>query len=214
MSHIRIKICGITRPEDAITAAYAGADAIGLVFYHDSKRAVSIVDANAIIRELPPFVTRVGLFVDATREFINSVLGEVNLDLLQFHGQENQEACTGYSKPFIKAKKMKEAVELQEQIKKYDKSIGILLDTYISGIAGGSGQTFNWDLVPDDIKKPIILAGGLNPDNVYDAIKRVEPYAVDVSGGVESEPGIKDKDKIIRFIQKVRESSCIVDKDV
>jgi phosphoribosylanthranilate isomerase len=205
MSRVRVKICGITRPEDAITAANAGADAIGLVFYSASKRSVSLLEANTIIRELPPFITKVGLFVDASREFIESVLAEVNLDLLQFHGEECQEDCIAYSKPYIKAVKMKEQTNLEEQVKEFDKSAGILLDTYVSGVAGGTGQSFNWDLVSEDINKPLVLAGGLDPDNVYDAIQRVKPYAVDVSGGVESSPGIKDTEKIKKFIQRVRE---------
>ena len=204
MKRIRVKICGITRPEDGASAALAGADAIGLVFYPPSKRCVTIERANTIIDGLPPFITKVGLFVDASSEYIRSVINNVNLDLLQFHGEEDQDACMIYSKPFVKAVKMKKGVNLFEQIEKYDKAAGILLDTHVSGIAGGTGQTFDWGIIPGEIRKPVILAGGLNSGNVYDAIHNVNPYAVDVSGGVESETGIKDKDKIMKFIQNVR----------
>jgi phosphoribosylanthranilate isomerase len=205
MNRIRVKICGITRPEDALAAASAGADAVGMVFYPDSPRSVSIETAYAICSCLPPFITRVGLFVDATRNEINSVLRNVNLDMLQFHGSEGPEDCLGYSKPYIKAIRMKAGVNLQQQVEIYDKAAGILLDTYIAGVAGGSGKSFNWDIIPDNVRKPLILAGGLNVDNVRDAIRRVHPYAVDVSSGVESSVGIKEADKLFRFIQQIRD---------
>jgi len=205
MSRIRVKICGITRPEDGLAAASAGADAVGLVFYPGSKRSISIETAEVICNYLPPFITRVGLFVNATRNEINSVLRNVNLDMLQFHGSERPEDCLGYSKPYMKAIRMKAGVNLQQQVEIYDKSAGILLDTYIEGVPGGSGETFNWDIIPDNLRKPLILAGGLNADNVRDAIRRVQPYAVDVSSGVESSVGIKDADKLIRFIQQIRD---------
>ncbi|MGK0298801.1 MAG: phosphoribosylanthranilate isomerase [Gammaproteobacteria bacterium] len=206
MNRVRIKICGITRPEDGITAAQEGADAIGLVFYPLSKRRVTISVAKSIIGEISPFVTTVGLFVDATEEEVNSVLQDVHLDLLQFHGSETQEDCLRYNKPYIKAVKMTEDIKLIEQINIYDKSIGILLDAFVPGVAGGSGETFNWELIPDNIQKPLILAGGLNPGNIRNAIDRVKPYAVDVSSGVESEPGIKNRDKIKKFINYIRNS--------
>jgi phosphoribosylanthranilate isomerase len=207
MSIIRIKICGITRAEDAISASEEGADAIGLVFYPASKRAVNIKSATAIIQVLPPFITKVGLFVNASAETVKSVLKEVNLDLLQFHGEEAQEDCLLYNKPFIKAVKVKEGIDIYNQSRIYDKSLGILLDSFVPGVPGGTGETFNWKLVPDNIEKPIILAGGLNPENVCYAIDRIRPYAVDVSGGVESEPGIKDRIKMKNFIKSVRDSS-------
>jgi len=204
MTSIRVKICGITRPIDAISAVKLGADAIGFVFDPTSKRAVSIADANAIIRELPPFITKVGLFVDASSKFIKSILEEVDINLLQFHGEESQADCICYSKPYIKAIKIQEKINLQERVNKFDGASGVVLDSFVSGIAGGTGQTFNWDLIDRGIKKPIILAGGLNPDNVYDAIQRVKPYAVDVSSGVESEPGIKDHKKLMKFIRRAK----------
>ncbi|MGY8813702.1 MAG: phosphoribosylanthranilate isomerase [Gammaproteobacteria bacterium] len=207
MNNVRIKICGITRPEDGIIAAEEGVDAIGLVFYPLSKRSVTISVAKSIIEEIPPFVTKVGLFVDATEELVNSVLQDVHLDLLQFHGAESQEDCLRYDKPYIKAVKMTEGVNLIEQVNIYNKSIGILLDAFVPGVAGGSGETFNWELIPDNIQKPLILAGGLNPENIRNAIDRVKPYAVDVSSGIESVPGIKNRDKIKKFINNIRNSS-------
>jgi phosphoribosylanthranilate isomerase len=204
MNRIRVKICGITRPQDALAAAMAGADAIGMVFYPGSQRCISIDTANAIIASLPPFVTTVGLFVDASRDQINSVLRNVSLDMLQFHGSESQQDCLGYAKPYIKAIRMKAGLDLMQQLKMYDKSTGLLLDTYVEGVAGGTGQTFNWEMIPANVDKPLILAGGLNAGNVADAIRRVRPYAVDVSGGVEASVGIKDAGKLTEFIQQIR----------
>ncbi len=204
MGRIRVKICGITRPEDALKAADAGADAIGLVFYSASPRAVDISTAQAITRVLPPFITRVGLFVDAPQEYISSILGRVNLDMLQFHGGEKQEDCSAYALPYIKAVKVSTGAGLKEQIDLYNNAAGILLDTYIAGKAGGTGQVFDWSVVPQEPGKPVILAGGLDAGNVLRAIRQVRPYAVDVSGGVESAPGIKDGDKIACFIEQVR----------
>jgi phosphoribosylanthranilate isomerase len=204
LNRTRVKICGITRPEDAFAAATAGADAIGMVFYPGSQRCISIETANAIIASLPPFVTTVGLFVDASRDQVNSVLRNVSLDMLQFHGNESQQDCLGYAKPYIKAIRMKADLDLMQQLEIYDKSAGLLLDTYVQGVAGGTGQTFNWDIIPANLDKPLILAGGLNAGNVADAIRRVRPYAVDVSGGVEAAVGIKDAGKLTEFIQETR----------
>ena len=203
-NRVRVKICGITRPEDAEAAAIAGADAIGLNFYPKSKRYIEIAKAKSILKILPPFVTTVGLFVNQDREFIQSIIDELDLDLLQFHGDETQEECTIYSRPFIKAIRMKPDIDLSGIITKYDLSRGILFDSYVTDTAGGTGVSFDWERVPGNIQKPVILAGGLNPDNVDNAINIVKPYAVDVSGGVESEPGIKDSNKINEFINKVR----------
>jgi len=204
LNRTRVKICGITRPEDAFAAATAGADAIGMVFYPGSQRCISIETANAIIASLPPFVTTVGLFVDASRDQVNSVLRNVSLDMLQFHGNESQQDCLGYAKPYIKAIRMKAGLDLMQQLEIYDKASGLLLDTYVQGVAGGTGQTFNWDIIPANLDKPLILAGGLNAGNVADAIRRVRPYAVDVSGGVEAAVGIKDAVKLTEFIQETR----------
>lgn len=200
---VRVKICGITRVEDALAAAGAGADAIGLVFYADSPRAVSIQQARAILAELPAFVTSVGLFVNASEEFIRSVLQECALDVLQFHGQERQEQCTLFSRPYIKALHVKDKQQVATQAREYTEARAILLDTHHQDIAGGTGQSFDWSLIPEAMEKPVILAGGLNPDNVRSAIQQVRPYAVDVSGGVEAAKGIKDANRIKLFISEV-----------
>jgi len=143
------------------------------------------------------------LFVDAEKEYINNVLKEVALDTLQFHGQESEQACALYNKPYIKAIRVNENINLSEEVEKYFSAHALLLDTYIEGLPGGTGIVFDWDLIPKDIAKPIILAGGLNASNVKDAIKKISPYAVDVSGGVEAEKGKKDPSKIKEFINEV-----------
>ena len=205
MQRVRIKICGITRPEDGVTAALAGADAIGLNFYPRSPRAISTEAANAIIAELPPFITKVGLFVDAGEEKIISILNEVPLDMLQFHGNEAPVDCGRYFRPYIKAIRMREDTDLYRQAGLYSDAAGLLLDTHVSGMAGGTGQVFDWGKIPPDLDKPVILAGGLTEGNVAEAIHRVQPYAVDVSGGGESGKGIKDREKVLAFINKVVE---------
>jgi phosphoribosylanthranilate isomerase len=199
----RVKICGITRPEDGLAAANLGADAIGLVFYEPSPRNVSVEQARAILRKLPPFVTVVGLFVNPMTEKVWDVLDRVPLDVLQFHGDEKPETCERFDMPYIKALRVRAGDDLSVAIKSYSTAQGILLDTHVEGLAGGSGQTFDWGLVPDDIDKPVILAGGLTPDNVAQAVRQVQPYAVDVSGGVEADKGIKDAAKIEAFVQAV-----------
>lgn len=204
MSAVRSKICGITRIEDALAAVDAGADAIGLVFYPPSPRAVSVVQARAIIAALPPFVTTVGLFVNASRCELNETLEAVGLDLLQFHGDETPEDCEGYHRPFIKALRVKPGDDIASACRVYSKASGLLLDAYVPGVPGGTGETFDWSLIPKDLSKPVILAGGLSPDNVAQAIEQVRPYAVDVSGGVELHKGIKDHGKIRAFMKAVR----------
>jgi phosphoribosylanthranilate isomerase len=203
MSRIRVKICGVTRPEDAVCAAMAGADAIGLNFYRPSPRAVDIETARAIGRALPPFVTRVGLFVDAERDEIETVLNSVAVDMIQFHGNESPADCELYDIPYIKVVRMSEGVDLHEQASQYSGAAALLVDTYVAGVAGGTGQTFDWDRIPANLGKPVILAGGLNPDNVLLAVTRVKPYAVDVSGGVESSKGVKDSELVRSFIHRV-----------
>ncbi|MCY1280179.1 N-(5'-phosphoribosyl)anthranilate isomerase [compost metagenome] len=204
MSAVRIKICGITRIEDALAAVAAGADAIGLVFYARSPRAVTPAQAKAIVAALPPFVTSVGLFVDMPRAELQQLLAEVPLDLLQFHGDETPEDCAGHGRPFIKALRVKPGDDVAAAIARYPEAAGILLDTYVPGTPGGTGEAFDWSLVPRDAAKPVVLAGGLTPENVGDAVRQVRPYAVDVSGGVEASKGIKDAAKIKAFIQRAR----------
>jgi phosphoribosylanthranilate isomerase len=204
LSAVRIKICGITRIEDALAAVAAGADAIGLVFYAKSPRAVTPAQAKAIVAALPPFVTSVGLFVDMPRAELKQLLAEVPLDLLQFHGDESPEDCAGHGRPFIKALRVKPGDDVAAAIARYPEAAGILLDTYVPGTPGGTGEAFDWSLVPRDAAKPVVLAGGLTPDNVGDAVRQVRPYAVDVSGGVEASKGIKDAAKIKAFIQRAR----------
>lgn len=204
MSVVRSKICGITRIEDALAAAEAGADAIGLVFYPQSPRAVTIERARAIIAALPPFVTTVGLFVDASRCELGEILDAVPLDLLQFHGDESAADCEGHNRPYIKALRVKAGDDIAAQIDSYANASGILLDTFVAGVPGGTGQAFDWSLVPRGLNRPIILAGGLTSGNVRVAIDQVRPYAVDVSGGVEASKGIKDSEKIRAFMRAVK----------
>ncbi|MHA3736885.1 phosphoribosylanthranilate isomerase [Pseudomonas sp. Eth.TT006] len=204
MSAVRSKICGITRIEDALAAVEAGADAIGFVFYAKSPRAVSVQQARAIIRALPPFVTTVGLFVNASRCELGEILDAVPLDLLQFHGDEGAEACEDWHRPYIKALRVKAGDDIAAAVDAYPSASGVLLDTYVEGVPGGTGEAFDWSLIPQQLSKPLILAGGLTPENVADAVARVKPYAVDVSGGVEASKGIKDHAKIRAFIDAVR----------
>jgi len=206
MSYVRSKICGITRIEDALAAAEAGADAIGFVFYAKSPRAVDVRQARAIIAELPPFVTTVGLFVNASRCELNEILEVVPLDLLQFHGDETPQDCEGYHRPWIKALRVRPGDDLEAACKQYAGARGILLDTYVAGVPGGTGEAFDWSLVPAHLSKPIILAGGLSADNVGQGIAQVRPYAVDVSGGVEQAKGIKDAAKIEAFMRAVKQA--------
>ncbi|WP_339444498.1 phosphoribosylanthranilate isomerase [Pseudomonas hunanensis] len=206
MSNVRSKICGITRIEDALAAAEAGADAIGFVFYAKSPRAVDVRQARAIIAELPPFVTTVGLFVNASRCELNEILEVVPLDLLQFHGDETLQDCEGYHRPWIKALRVRPGDDLEAACQLYAGARGILLDTYVPGVPGGTGEAFDWSLVPARLGKPIILAGGLSADNVGQAIAQVKPYAVDVSGGVEQAKGIKDAAKIEAFMKAVKQA--------
>lgn len=199
----RVKVCGITQVGDALAAAAAGVDAIGLVFAEASPRRVSLDQARAVRAALPPFVTAVGLFVDAAPAQIREVLGQVPLDLLQFHGGETPEQCRGYGRPYIKAIHMRPGVDLAAEVLRYADAAGLLLDAYSPTAAGGTGAVFDWAQVPREFGLPIILAGGLTPQNVAAAIQQVRPYAVDVSSGVEQAKGIKDAAKIIAFMRSV-----------
>jgi len=202
LKRTRVKICGITNLEDANTAILAGADAIGLVFYEASPRGVTINIAKQITDNIPPFINCVGLFVDADDNFIREVLNEVAIDTIQFHGQETEQACALYNRPYIKAVRMNENVNLFEEVIKYPTAKALLLDAYVKGVPGGTGKAFDWSIIPNNLSKPIILAGGLDENNVKQAISQVHPYAVDVSGGVEKEKGIKDPVKIKKFISE------------
>ncbi len=204
MPIVRSKICGITRVEDALAAAEAGADAIGLVFYPASPRAVGVQQARAIIAALPPFVTTVGLFVNASRCEINETLDAVPLDVLQFHGDESPESCDGFHPPWYKALRVQSAEDVRREAARYSGASAILLDAYVAGVPGGTGEVFDWSLIPSDLALPLILAGGLTPANVQQAIAQVRPYAVDVSGGVESSKGIKDAAKVREFVRLTR----------
>jgi phosphoribosylanthranilate isomerase len=200
----RVKICGLTRVEDGLAAARAGADAIGLVFEPKSPRAVDLERARAIARALPPFVSVVALFVDAEPARVREVLGALRPDLLQFHGSETPEYCRQFAHPYIKAIPMREGVDLHESGRAYGEAAGLLLDAYVAGTAGGTGRAFDWTRVPRDLGKPVILAGGLDPDNVGEALRLARPYAVDVSSGVEAAKGIKDANRMAAFIEAVR----------
>lgn len=203
---VRSKICGITRVEDALIAAEAGADAIGLVFYAKSPRAVSIQQARAIVAALPPFVTTVGLFVNASRCELNETLDAVPLDVLQFHGDETPADCEGFHRPWYKALRVKAGEDIRTQAARYSRASAILLDTFVAGVPGGTGEVFDWSMIPVDLPKPLILAGGLSPKNIQRAIAEVQPFAVDVSGGVEVRKGIKDAESVREFIRLVREA--------
>lgn len=202
----RVKICGITRLEDAHAAVSAGADAIGLVFWPSSPRFVTVEQARALAAAAPPFVAVVGLFVDPPPAAVHDVLKRVNLALLQFHGSESPEQCRSYGRPYIKAISMRDDVNLQAEEKRYAAAAGLLLDAFAGELVGGSGRAFDWSRIPSGRTKPIVLAGGLTPENVGEAIRRVRPEAVDVSSGVEASKGVKDPKKIAAFMQAVREA--------
>ncbi|MER2552625.1 MAG: phosphoribosylanthranilate isomerase [Thauera sp.] len=203
MSRTRIKICGLTRAQDVRAAVDSGADAIGLVFYPPSPRAVSIEQAAELVALLPPFVTSVGLFVNASAAAVDAVLERVPLQLLQFHGDEAQADCARHGRPWIKAARMRPGVDLLEFGASHPRASGILVDAFVDGYGGG-GKTFDWTLIPTGFARPLVLSGGLDADNVVDAVRRVRPWAVDVSSGVESAKGIKDAEKIAAFIAGVR----------
>ena len=203
MLRVRTKICGITNVADALCAVDAGADAIGLVFYEPSPRNVSIEEAQNICNALPPFVTIVGLFVDKQRQEIERICQAVPINLLQFHGDESVEDCIGFTIPYIKAIKVRTNSDVEIAETEYISAQAILVDTYKKGVAGGTGELFDWSLLPKVHNKPLILAGGLTPKNIRKAIQAVQPYAVDVSGGVELKKSIKDHEKVSQFIKEV-----------
>ncbi len=201
----RVKICGFIRIEDAVYAARQGIDAIGLVFYSPSPRNVTIEQAQSIATALPAFTTVVALFVDESENNIRQVLRQVPIDCLQFHGDESPSACRIYGKPYIKAIRMQADTDIGQLAAQYHDAAGLLLDAYHPDAKGGTGYSFDWDLIPKSCALPIILAGGLDANNAKQAIQAVRPYALDVSSGVESGKGIKDTLKIAAFIQQVNE---------
>jgi len=205
MSRTRVKICGITRLEDAAASVRAGADAIGLVFDPQSPRYVLPEQAADIARNVGPFVTVVALFVNAETARVREIIGRVRVALLQFHGSETPEQCRVFNLPYIKAVRMHDGVDLHAAARDYGDAAGLLLDAFVPHVPGGSGQRFDWTRVPRDLAKPVIVAGGLNPENVAEAVRSVRPYAVDVSSGVEAAKGIKDAGRIDAFVRAVKD---------
>ncbi|MEO9525215.1 MULTISPECIES: phosphoribosylanthranilate isomerase [Marinobacter] len=199
----RVKICGLTRTEDVESAVASGADALGFVFYESSPRAVSIADAQQLIRSVPAFVSVVGLFVNPTEQEVREVLEHLPLDLLQFHGDESPEFCSQFQRRWIKAVRVQNREQVIQAFNQYHEAAGLLVDAWDPDHYGGTGKSFNWDLIPSERPLPLILAGGLSSDNVFRAVEQVQPWAVDVSGGVERSKGIKDIQKISDFIKEV-----------
>lgn len=200
----RIKICGITREQDLQAAVAAGADALGFVFYARSPRNIDLPQAKQLLAALPPFVSSVGLFVDPSAETVREVLAQAPLDLLQFHGDESPEFCRQFGRPYLKAIRVRAGVDLVECAARYADAQALLLDAYVEGVQGGTGESFDWALIPRVLSLTVILSGGLHPGNVAEAVRAVRPYAVDVSSGVEASKGIKDAAKIAAFIKEVK----------
>lgn len=204
---VRVKICGITRLPDLHAACAAGADALGFVFYEKSPRHLSPETAASLLAAMPPFVQSVGLFVNAGPAFVESVLKIAPLDLLQFHGDEAAADCARFGRPWIKAVRVNPDTDLLECAADFEGARGLLLDAFVPGVPGGTGERFDWRLIPPALPLPVILSGGLTPDNVAEAVRTVRPWAVDVSSGVEASKGIKDAHKMARFIAKAKEAS-------
>jgi phosphoribosylanthranilate isomerase len=199
----RVKICGITRVEDALAAVGRGADALGWVFYDKSPRHVSLQQAAPIVRAIPPFVSKVALFVNPSVEQVRAAMAAMPLDVLQFHGEEEAAFCAQFGLPYLKAIRVKIGVDLVQYAARYATAQGLLLDAFVEGTHGGTGAAFDWSLIPRQLPLPVILSGGLHAGNVAEAIRQVRPYAVDVSSGVEVAKGIKDAAKIAGFIEEV-----------
>jgi phosphoribosylanthranilate isomerase len=204
VSRTRIKFCGITRVEDAMRAAAMGADAIGMVFTARSRRCVAIERARAIREAVPPFVDVVALFMDDERDWVEEVVARVQPDFLQFHGAETREECVSHGRPYLKAIAMGEGTKALERMAGYPDAAALLLDGHGLGESGGGGRAFDWSLVPAAARQPLILAGGLDADNVSRAIAVARPWAVDVSSGIESSPGVKDPAAMRAFIDSVQ----------
>jgi phosphoribosylanthranilate isomerase len=204
MSRTRIKICGLRDPAHARLAADEGADAIGLVFHRPSPRYVEVREAAKVAQVVPPYVTTVGLFVNLPADEVHAILREIPLDLLQFQGDEPPEYCAQFGRPFVRAVKVGPGVDLLEYAHRFSRAKALHLDADVPGLAGGSGETFDWSAIPRGLPLPLILSGGLNAGNVARAVREVRPWAVDVSSGVESARGVKDPAKIVEFIRSVR----------
>jgi len=211
VTHTRIKICGVTTTADAAAVAAAGADAVGLVFYSGSPRAVTPAQAAEIVRAVPPFVSVVALFVNEPAESIRRIVDSLPINLVQFHGDESAEFCQQFQRPWIKALQVREGVDLPARSAAFAQARGILLDSWQEGLHGGTGKTFDWDLARRHLPLPLVLAGGLDEHNVGAAIAQLRPAAVDVSGGVEQAPGRKDAGKIKRFVAAVRAADALLD---
>ena len=199
----RVKFCGLTHEEDITRAVKLGVDALGFVFYAPSSRSVAPGHAAMLASLVPAFVTRVGLFVNERPEIIQSIFERTRLNLIQYHGDESPEFCDAVGLPFIKAFRVRPGIDIQTELGRYPKASGFLLDAYVKGQPGGTGERFDWELIPQS-DAPIILAGGLSPDNAKDAIEQVAPWGLDVSGGIETKPGRKDPDKMRRFMNACR----------
>jgi phosphoribosylanthranilate isomerase len=203
----RIKICGITRPGDAVAAAQAGADAVGLVFYPPSPRFLNVERAREIRDALPPFVQAVALFVNPDAAQVAQAIGRVHPALLQFHGEETPDFCAQFGLPYVKACRVTQGVDLVKYLRPFSTASGWLLDAHVEEY-GGVGASFDWSLVPARLARPLVLSGGLTRGNVGEAVRRVRPWAVDVSSGVESSKGVKDAAKIAAFIAEVRNADA------
>lgn len=201
-----VKICGITRPEDALTAVRCGARALGFVFYEKSPRCIAPAQAAAIIARLPPFVSAVGLFVNAQAAAVHAALAAAPLDLLQFHGEESPVYCAAFARPFLKALRVRPGSDLIQYARDFGMARGLLLDAFVDGRHGGTGESFDWSLIPPHLPLPVVLSGGLHAGNVESAIRRVRPWAVDVSSGVEASPGVKDPAKLAAFFRGVSDA--------
>ena len=204
----RIKICGLTREQDVDAAVNAGVDAIGLVFYPPSPRLLSIQRAAKLAARIPPFVSTVGLFVNESEGAVKNVLDSVALDVLQFHGEEDEQYCRSFGRPYVKAARVRRGLDLLEFARSYSSASGLLLDAYVDGY-GGKGEMFDWSMIPSYLPLPVIVSGGLRSDNVVAAIQRLQPWAVDVSSGVESGKGIKDAAKIAAFVAAVKHADSL-----
>ncbi len=201
---IRIKICGLTREEDALAAAELGADAVGLVFYGGSKRCVDIARAQALVRVLPPFVSTVALFVNESEAAVRRVLEQVPIDIIQFHGDETPEFCRRFAHPYLKAVRVRNGGDAVRAAETFADARAVLLDAYVAGEYGGTGHRFDWSLLPSPLPAAWILSGGLNPENVAAAVRQTGARTLDVSSGVESAPGIKCPQKMRAFIRRAR----------